>query len=235
MSKLIVANWKANKQLSEIEPWFDALDSSWIKNDNQVVVAPPFPFLSVVRSEILINSFDQLMSLAVQDVSPYEAGSYTGAIATHQLVELNVRYAIVGHSERRQYFHETNQDVANKVERLIAAKITPIVCVDDDYIQSQAAAIDDGHLPECVVAYENIAAIGSGDPTSPDKVSTVINQIKDTFDQVKVMYGGSVNPGNATEYLEICDGVLVGGASLDGEKFGQICSTNRWKKRKTWH
>jgi len=217
MANLIIANWKSNKTLEEAELWIDGFaevgfDQSKIK----VIVAPPTPFLDTARAKL-----PEGISVAAQDVSPFPAGSYTGAISARNLAKL-ADFVIVGHSERRQYFHETHRDVALKVEQALAADITPIVCVDREYITDQASALDAAALSKCVVAYEPLSAIGTGSNVSVAEVVEVSGKIKQEFGDVKVIYGGSVNWQNVSEYLMVCDGVLVGTASLELSEFSKL-------------
>lgn len=138
------------------------------------------------------------------------------------ITDWEIGYGIVGHSERRQYFEESHQDVANKVSQLIDAGITPIVCIDDEYLVEQAAAIEKDQLKQCVVAYEPLEAIGSGVFQPVDEVEPIVNQIKEVFGEVPVLYGGSVDAENVAQYLAVTDGVLVGGASLDANEFAAL-------------
>lgn len=216
--KYIIANWKSNKNLAEATKWFNEFKLN-PSTDNKVILAPAFPFLGLVNQLKPAN-----LEVAVQDISPFPAGAYTGAVSSLNLQGLNVKYAIVGHSERRRYFHERHQDVANKVSECLANDITPIVCVDDEYIFDQAHGIEEKYLHKCIVAYEDLAAIGTGDNTPLESVLKVQELIRSVFGQVPVIYGGSVNPGNVKPYLENTDGVLVGGASLDPDKFSQIAN-----------
>lgn len=222
MAELIVANWKSNKTRSEVVEWVD----SWLnkfppvalqltQKQISVAVAPPYPFLDVVQP----LASQQALHVAVQDLSPFESGSYTGAVSTRNLQEYQVRYAIVGHSERRQYFHETHQDVAKKVDQALRADLTPIVCLDDEYLQAQAAAISAEQLSHCIVAYEPLESIGSGDPQPPEEVEPVVARVKQVFGPVPVLYGGSVTSSTILDYLPFTDGALVGGASLEVDEF----------------
>jgi len=225
--KYIIGNWKSNKTSSSSKTWFKDLNTALITNfaDNVVVaIAPAFSLLEVALEAK--KEFPRLASLkiATQDISPFTAGSYTGAVCAENVEGLGIEFAIVGHSERRRYFHETHQDVANKVARCLESGITPIVCVDDEYIADQAAAIDNQHLSKCIVAYEELSAIGTGKNETPEHVTSVIERVTLVFGSVPVLYGGSVKPGNIDQYLDITDGVLVGGASLKGDSFAQIAS-----------
>lgn len=217
MANLIIANWKSNKTLEEAELWLDGFAGVDFDQDKtKVIVAPPAPFLDTARVKL-----PEGIAVAAQDVSPFPAGSYTGAISARNLAKL-ADFVIVGHSERRQYFHETHRDVALKVEQALAANITPIVCVDREYITDQASTLDAAALSECVVAYEPLSAIGTGSNVSVAEVVEVAERIKQEFGDVRVIYGGSVNWQNVSEYLMVCDGVLVGTASLELSEFSKL-------------
>jgi len=218
MKKLFVANWKSNKTLAEAEAWMDSF-KPYIGLEQEVVVAPPYPFLSLVASKI-DNRED--ISLSVQNLSAYPAGSYTGEVCVRNIEGLGVKYAILGHSERRRYFKESHQDIANKVSQALANGIIPIVCVDRDYLENQARLIDLDLLSKCVVAYEPLAAIGTGEIALVDEVDEVVKEVRSVFGEIPVLYGGSVNPENIFPYLEVTDGVLVGGASLDARVFAKL-------------
>ncbi len=220
---LIIANWKSHKNEDEAYQWLKTFeeDVATFRSDLEVVIAPAFPLVPMV-SEFLANDQWQKVSLAVQDISSFPAGAYTGAVAGQNLQGFEVKYAVVGHSERRRYFHETHQDVANKVDQALAAKITPIVCVDQDYVEAQASAIEAAVLTKCVVAYEPLEAIGSGNFQPIDEVREVVAQIKRVFGAVPIIYGGSVSAANVKEYLAVVDGVLVGTHSLKAAEFSQL-------------
>lgn len=220
MKKYLIGNWKSHKNLAEARSWAAAFaqQTSSIPDQVEVVVAPPFSLLPTVADGLA----DSQAKLAVQDLSPFDAGSYTGAVSIRNLDGLSVEYAIVGHSERRRYFKETNQDVARKIDQALSADITPIVCVDEDYVTSQAAAINEDYLADCLVAYEPVGAIGTGNNVDVGKVKEVKKQINQNFGEVPVLYGGSVNPENVAEYTLVCDGVLVGGASLKPDQFSVV-------------
>jgi triosephosphate isomerase len=225
MKKFIVGNWKSNKHPQSAQQWVQEFDQAIIKPwdaDVEVIVAPSFPLLPTVQWHSSITPKLANLKLCVQDISPLAAGSYTGAVSVENVQGLGVAYAIVGHSERRRYFQETHQDVANKVARCIEADITPIVCVDDEYIAGQAAAISSDYLNKCIVAYEELGAIGTGHNEPVEHVKEIVQRIKVVFNEVDVLYGGSVKPANVKNYLEISSGVLVGGASLQAKSFAEI-------------
>lgn len=228
MQNYIVANWKSNKNLEEVELWWEEFIQLTIPHlddlQDEVIIAPPYPGLMMLAQALETQSpkLSQHISLAVQDLSPYPAGSYTGAVCGRNLEKLGVKYALVGHSERRRYFHETHQDVANKVAQAVRNGITPIVCFDETYLRAQAEVIEFEYLEKCVVAYEPLTAIGTGHNVQVDEVAAAVAEAKEEFGQVPVLYGGSVKPDNVESYLEVVDGVLVGGASLNPDTFSQL-------------
>lgn len=217
--KYIIANWKSHKNLEQVKDWFDHFNFTK-SDDKEVIIAPPFVSLFLAK-EFRPSG----VTLATQDISSFPAGAYTGAVSALNLEGLGVKYAIVGHSERRRYFHESHIDVANKVAQCLDNNITPIVCVDDEYITDQAHAIEEQYLTKCMVAYEDLSAIGTGHNMPLESVLKAQELIKSAFGDVRVIYGGSVTPENAKDYLDNTDGVLVGGASLDAEQFGEILQT----------
>lgn len=219
--KYIIANWKSHKSRDEIVKWMDEYEQNLrpIFPEYKIVIAPPMPSLMFVSNRLLKPEVKVQTQLAVQDISPFPAGAYTGAISVRNLDGFGVSFAIVGHSERRKYFHETHQEVANKVEQCLSVGITPIVCVDSEYIAEQAAAIPTENRQHCLVAFEDLAAIGNGNNTPLEEVKEQFTAIKQAFGDVPCIYGGSVNASNAREYLENSDGVLVGTASLKFNDF----------------
>lgn len=218
MKKLLIANWKSHKTKSEVDAWMEAfedkMETSLTQEKVKIAIAPSDLFLAEVADELEYGT-----ALAAQNVSPYPTGKYTGATAATQLASMGVEYVIVGHSERRRYFGEDNAQVANKVRQCIDAGITPIVCVDDSYISTQASAIESEFHAKCIIAYEALDAIGTGNNVNPAQVAEVTDQIKEVFGDVPVLYGGSVTSSNVTEYAEINDGWLIGSASLKVENF----------------
>jgi triosephosphate isomerase len=112
--------------------------------------------------------------------------------------------------------------VANKVSQALSAHITPIVCVDDEYARQQAAALSPSELAHCILAYEPLEAIGSGAPQPPEEVAQVIQNIRKSWEEVPIIYGGSVDPENVKEYLSVCQGVLVGTHSLAASDFAAL-------------
>ncbi len=174
------------------------------------------------------------------------SGAFTGEVSAPMLVELDVEAVVLGHSERRQYFGETDEALARKVPAALAAGLEPILCVGESeeardggqtegvlerQLQADLAAVEDERIAELVVAYEPIWAIGTGRTATPEQAQEACAFIRDVLrergaaaDAVRILYGGSVKPANAAELLaqEDIDGALVGGASLDAEEFARI-------------
>lgn len=223
MKKLIVVNWKSNKNIEAAREWLEDFKKESENISNEVVVCPPLPLLGLVARGV--KELDSV-TVGVQDISSYPAGSYTGAVSAHNLRGFKVKYAIVGHSERRRYFHETPLDVANKVEQCLENDITPIVCVDVPYLADQAKIINQKYLEQCVVAYETPSAIGTGssyNESSPlEEVKEMVKRVRKLFGQVRVLYGGSINPKNYKEYYAVTDGAIIGTASLRVEEFVKL-------------
>ncbi len=216
----IVANWKSHKSLAEAKEWMEEMSKYWRElSEREVVVAPPMPYLEQM-SEYKKSLTG--MKLACQDLSPFPFGAYTGAVAA-AMVNDWCEYAIVGHSERRAYFEEKHQQIANKVEQAREAGIKAIVCVDRGYVKAQAAALGE-NIGE-IIAYEPLEAIGTGLAQDPEEVKKVVAEIRLVAKPKAILYGGSVNADNAREFLKIdgVDGLLVGGASLKAESFARIC------------
>lgn len=208
MTFLVVANFKSNKTLSEVETWLDSVPPS-----PNIIVAPSFPYLSLFSK----------YTLAGQDVSPFPPGSYTGAVTSVQLADLGVSYCLIGHSERRTYFHESSQDVANKAKELLDVKITPIICLREEDLLPQSAALDEESVAQCLFCYEPPGDIG-GTMTAPlSDIKRVTDRIKEVFHTTRAMYGGSVNGENILSILSLgLSGVIVSKACLSPASFNQI-------------
>ncbi|MEJ2689063.1 MAG: triose-phosphate isomerase [Deltaproteobacteria bacterium] len=151
-------------------------------------------------------------------------GAYTGALAA-EMVRDYVQFAILGHAERRRYFHETDQEIANKVCEAKAVNIKPIVCVDQPYARSQMAALQEEDIDGLFIAYSPVEAIGINIPQSPSATKQAIKEIQLVFPGKPILYGGSINKDNAGDYLNIngVAGLMVGMASLDPKEFSLIC------------
>ncbi len=218
MSKItLIANFKSNKNTALLEQWFEQIGSDI--EQLELVVAPSYPYLEKARL------MQKGWRLAAQNVSPFPMGSYTGEVNAMQLRDLGVEYCVVGHSERRQYFGETSAQVAQKITQLLSAQITPILCLDEPYLEEQFYSLSDSNLSKThlIIAYEPISAIGSGQPASVGRVQTVAEKIKNLYgDNHSVIYGGSVDERNIGELLLVCDGALIASASQEARQMNSI-------------
>lgn len=220
MKKLfIVANWKSHKTTEEATEWLTHMaegreQRAESEKHKDVIVCASFTLLPAMKA--FITKHNLPIKLGAQDVSPFEAGAYTGEVNAEQLKHF-VEYVIIGHSERRNYFGETDEMLSKKVQRAKLSKLTPIFCVQGK----------ETPIPEevTVVAYEPVEAIGSGHPDTPEDADEVAKTIKKQHPTVQyVLYGGSVTAENVKNFTKMSsiDGVLVGGASLDAAHFDQI-------------
>jgi triosephosphate isomerase len=226
MKKLLLSNFKSNKSITEASSWLDIFlekVSALNLTNFDLAVAPSFLSLKDYSEQISASNFP--IKLTTQNISAYPAGSYTGAVSVKNLEGLNLEYAIVGHSERRKYFGENSELVAKKVEQAIDGGMTPVVCLDTEYLEEQISAIDSNLLEQCIFAYEPLSAIGSGNNADVGTVKEVSQKIKTLAGEVPVLYGGSVTDQNVLEYLLVADGVLVGSFSLDPSQFAQLVTT----------
>ncbi len=219
MKKLfIIANWKSNKTIEETEKWFhdfsnklnsEALDLSNI----EIIVCPSF--ISLEHAKYCNENLKLPVKLGAQNISLFDKGAYTGEVYGGQIREA-CDYVIIGHSERRVNFKETDEELSKKVLIAKQYNLTPIFCV-----QSENTPVPSDIE---VVAYEPIFAIGTGNPDTPDNAQNVANIIKKKSKCPFVLYGGSVTPQNVKSFssMEDLNGFLVGGASLDPLEFLQI-------------
>ena len=239
--KLIAGNWKMNGSLAANEALLKAIVAGLADAACDVAVAVPAPYLAQVQA----LTAGSTVAVAAQDVSKHEAGAYTGEVSAAMLRDFGARYALVGHSERRQYHGETDAVVAEKAQRALAAGITPIVCVGETLqereagqteavVKRQLAAVIhlNGHcITEIVVAYEPVWAIGTGKTASAEQAQEVhaalraqLRAATDKAGSIRLLYGGSMNAANAAALLAQpdIDGGLIGGASLKAPDFLQI-------------
>lgn len=223
--KLIVANWKLNpSKAKDAQILAKAFDK--VKTKYKIVICPPAIFLPLIKTK-----FD----LGVQDIFWQETGAYTGVISASMAKEFKVKWAIIGHSERRA-MGETNREINLKLEAALANKIQPILCVGYglkaagsneevfEYLQAQLREDLEGiDASKVIVAYEPVWAIGTGKPATPEHAEKVAMFIKIKFKVKKVLYGGSTNAQNAKSFLKKdLDGLLVGGASLKPDQFKEM-------------
>jgi triosephosphate isomerase len=233
---LVVANWKLHKTISETVAFVqDIRKRSLPLTEVEAVICPPFTALAAARDALA----GSVIGLGAQNMCWAEEGAFTGEIGAPMLVELGVRWVILGHSERRLIFGERDAQINAKVKTALAAGITPIVAVGETAeehaaggaltkVQDQTRAAFAGLSPEevarCVVAYEPIWAIGTGHADSPQEANAIMGEIRRVVDglaDVRILYGGSVKPENVTAFVAQpnIDGGLVGGASLDPASF----------------
>lgn len=249
--KIIAANWKMNMTVSEAEAFLSTfLHELGSEGGVDVVIIPPFTALSKV-SEIL--SRGQQAKLGAQNMHAEKSGAFTGEISAQMLRELYVRYVVLGHSERRTLFGETDEVVNRKVRSAIDAALRPIVCIGETLEQRDAGQVESvlrrqlegslhglsaRELSDTVLAYEPVWAIGTGRTATPDQAQDAHAFIRKTIgehwdaataEKVRIQYGGSVKPQNAAELLHApdIDGALVGGASLEPRGFAEIVKAAR--------
>lgn len=252
--QLIAGNWKMNGSLAAnaalVQALRDGLGAAPAARGSvaaEVAVCVPAPYLAQLQSLLAGSS----IALGAQDVSAHAQGAFTGEQSAAMLREFGVRYAIVGHSERRQHHGESDEAVAAKAGAALAAGISPIVCVGETQAQHEAGQTEEvvrrqlaaviranGHcISEIVVAYEPVWAIGTGQTATPEQAQAVHAVLRaqlrhaagDAAGRIRILYGGSMNATNASTLLAQpdVDGGLVGGASLQAADFLQIISAAR--------
>lgn len=240
---LLAGNWKMNGAWSEAEALFAALENLRFWSVD-VLICPPFTALASAAAHFAGTE----ISWGAQNVYPKDAGAYTGEISPRMLSELGCAYCIVGHSERRQYFGETDDFIHEKVKALFAHHVTPILCVGETAEERAAgktetiisrevtagiADLETEEIGKLVIAYEPIWAIGTGAAATAGDAEEVARLIRGVIEKqygptlaalVRVLYGGSVKSGNISDFLKEknIDGALIGGASLDAAEFAAI-------------
>jgi triosephosphate isomerase len=241
----IAANWKMHKTVAEAAAFVDALLPRIAATQSDVVICPPFTALTAVVE----RRYGTAVKVAAQNMHEEDSGAFTGEVSAPMLAELDVEAVVLGHSERRQYFNETDEALARKVPAALAAGLEPILCVGESeeardagettvvlerQLQADLGAIEAGQVAGVVIAYEPIWAIGTGEVATPEDAQEVCGAIRsrlaerfgpETADVVRILYGGSVKAANTAGILAgpDIDGALVGGASLDADEFAQIC------------
>ena len=252
MRKHIVAgNWKMNCNFNEaddlINSIMEQLEQKELPRETQLIVCPPFPYLEMTTD----YANDSYFMVGAQNVSDQEKGAYTGEVSAEMLESMEIDYCIVGHSERRAYYGETDQTVAAKVDRLLAHGLKPIVCVGEvleereagrqlDVVKTQVEKglfhLGAEEMKEVVIAYEPVWAIGTGKTATPEQAQEIHAHIrsllaakygKELAEEISILYGGSCKPSNAKE-LFACpdiDGGLIGGASLKADDFIAIAKS----------
>lgn len=240
---IIAANWKMNKGPSDTEAYLEDFTPKVddISQDCDIVVAPPFSSLFKAHHQLNV-------ALAAQNVSQYDNGAYTGEVSAMMLKELFVRYVIIGHSERRTLFGETDEIINAKIKQALANGLKVIFCIGETFEEREAGKIETVLHPqikkglkgvseedasEVVVAYEPVWAIGTGKTATPEQAQDAHAFVRSVLaheynqkiaDQIRIQYGGSANPENAAKLMakDDIDGFLVGTAGLDPQSFLQI-------------
>ena len=246
MRKIIIAgNWKMNKTISQAIELTNGLKRSLFDIEGvEIVVCPPFSCLDQV-SEVISESN---IKLGAQNMHWEDEGAFTGEVSPLMLKDLGCKYVILGHSERRQYFFETNETVNKKVVSALKSGLTPVVCVGEkieerkanktfdvvrDHVQNSLKGFSSEDLQKIVIAYEPVWAIGTGLTATPQQAQEVhgfirklLTEMSDskTADNITIQYGGSVKPANIEDLIKEkdIDGALVGGASLKIDSFTEI-------------
>lgn len=253
MRKIVIAgNWKMNKTQAETEEFLTGLENVATESGVEAVVCSPFPYLST----IVEGTKNSPIKAGAQTMHFEESGAYTGEVSPVMLKDIGVSHVIIGHSERRQYFNETDETVNKKVHAAHAHQLTPIVCVGEtleqreadetlDHIEGQVKeALGDlsaEQIAETIIAYEPIWAIGTGRTASSEDANEVCAHIRSVVkeitsetvaEKVTIQYGGSVSPDNIEELLARTDidGALVGGASLEADSFKKLIEAGNQKK-----
>ena len=243
---IIAGNWKMNKTRPEAKELLEAIKPLVANADGKIEVIACVPFTNL---ETAINTTSgSNVKIGAENVHFEKSGAYTGEISADMLVELGVEYVVIGHSERRQYFAETDETVNLKIKSALANNLKPIVCVGETLQQREEGKtteiiknqikqafndLTNEQVRNIIIAYEPIWAIGTGKTATAEDANNVIKSIRkqvedlygsDVAENIIIQYGGSVKSANAEDLLNTSDidGALVGGASLDAEEFAQI-------------
>lgn len=245
--QIAAANWKMNLTWQKGEELLSAIESSEyeLSNDQLVIYAVPFPYLPLAQEKIQHKTG---VFVAAQNCSSKKAGAYTGEVSVEMLQSLNIKYVIIGHSERREYFNESNAMLAEKIDLALAQNMTPIFCCGEpllvreaekqtEYVVKQLTEslyhLTEDQVTKIIIAYEPIWAIGTGKTASKEQAQEIHAFIRSELnkkygqtvaDEISILYGGSVKAANAKEIFAEADvdGGLVGGASLVAEEFVTI-------------
>lgn len=239
--KVIAGNWKMHKTKEEAEQFIEAVRDVKTAEHTEAIICAPFPYLTTLVDKA--NGTN--VQIAAQTMHYEESGAFTGEVSPKMLQDIGVTHVIIGHSERRAYFNETDETVNKKVQAAFAHDITPIVCVGESLEQREAnetlahieqqvkvalQGLDDEQIANTIIAYEPIWAIGTGKTASSEDANEVCAHIRNIVSEIAspsvakkivIQYGGSVKPENIEELLNTSDidGALVGGASLEAESF----------------
>ncbi len=241
---IIAGNWKMHMTMNEAKEFVKELEGKVKDTDVEVVICPPYTLLQPLKE----LTKDTNIKIGAQNMHWEEKGAFTGEISPIMLKDLEIDYCIIGHSERRQYFGETNETVNKKITSALANDLKPIVCVGEsidernngqteelikNQIEEGLRNIDENSILNVIIAYEPIWAIGTGETATAEEANKVIAYIRDIIkelygdnisEEIRIQYGGSVKPNNVEELMNQADidGALVGGASLKADSFEQI-------------
>ena len=242
---LIIGNWKMHKVVAEAIAFAREFAAGFTSlADRDVAIAPPFTALHALKAALV----DTGIALCAQDVHWEEEGAFTGEISAPMLIDAGCRYVLIGHSERRRWFGESNEDVNRKAKAALKAGLAPVVCVGETLDEREAGQtfsvirrqlkeglnnISADDIRRTIVAYEPVWAIGTGKTATPEQAEEIHNFIRQFIERIhgadiaaaiRILYGGSVNPDNAAALIarKDIDGLLVGGASLDAGSLRKI-------------
>lgn len=239
--KVIAGNWKMHKTMQNVQQFMKEVRGLQVNDKTEAIVCAPFPYLTTLVSEAEGSN----IHIAAQTMHFEDSGAFTGEVSPVMLQDIGVSHVVLGHSERRAYFNETDESVNKKVLAAFKHKITPIVCVGETLEQRQTKetlshiewqvqqalkGLSNEQIAEVIIAYEPIWAIGTGETASSEDANEVCHYIRQVIstlttdevaEQVVIQYGGSVKPENINELLATSDidGALVGGASLEADSF----------------
>lgn len=248
--KIVAGNWKMNKTFQDADDLINEIvegleDTN--SNDVDVILCPPFPYIELATDYAQESDY----AVGAQNVSSYQSGAYTGEVSAEMLFSMGVEYCIVGHSERRKYFMETDKELISKIELLLKNNILPIFCCGEslperekgihfDIVKSQIENVlfqfDPLDFAKMIIAYEPVWAIGTGVNATPDQAQEMHAYIrnlvtskygKEIAKNISILYGGSCNAQNAAQIFSNpdVDGGLIGGASIKSDEFLKIINS----------
>ena len=248
--RVVIGNWKMHGSRESISELLATIDSSCLDPAIEIAVCPTSLHIAEVVEQLSKSSKNSRIAVGAQNVCDAESGAFTGEVSARMLAEFGVRYVLVGHSERRELYGESDSLVAAKTAAAISSGLTPVVCVGETLAQRQEGKTEcvvlrqlnavvqqigiEG-IEKCIVAYEPVWAIGTGETASPAQAQEVHAALRNRLQQLDaalaettpILYGGSVKASNAGELFAQpdIDGGLVGGASLKAEEFNAICAS----------
>lgn len=225
MSQFVIANWKLNHSAETAKQWLEEFQQGFIPNlSYRVGIAPSHTEIALVRDLLKTSGLAADIDLVAQDVSRFPRGAYTGEVGAFQLREYGTKYVLIGHSERRRYFHETDVELRAKLEAIIEQGMSPILAVSEQQDVAWLSGLGIAYQ-ELTIAYEPLGAIGTGDPATAERVAEFGRNVVERLGMgCKFIYGGSVNANDISSYFAVpqVDGFLIGGASVRAQDFLQI-------------